>query len=191
MSDKILKPAAVIGRTHGTADENPTPGYGRPVIGRDPRRGKAVGDLAIHGGMRTATKSGVVAFGGDHSSVIDSLSGKLTVPGRPGTAATAHPLAAPPTAKNYQPVKPVPGQRSRNGEVDVMKPGANHALGVGRGVNHAVGKLIMDEAVANSGVGDHVAHPYDRNAKYNAATPANNPAARATPAGIVSSTKTN
>lgn len=162
MSDNILKPARVISRSHNAAAEAPVPGYGRPVLGRDGRVPKKAHDIAIHGGMRTATKQGTVAFGGDDASAIDSLSGKSVVPGKPGSAATAHPLAAPPTAKNYSPVKPVPGQRSRNGEITPRKPGVNHVLGVGRGVDHAVGKLIMDEACANSGIGDHAAHPYTR-----------------------------
>jgi hypothetical protein len=198
MSDKILKPAAVIGRTHAPTAESDHVTYGKPSLGRDPRRGKIISDLPIHGGMNRQTKSGVVAFGGDHASALDSLSGKSVVPAKLGGAVAAdpHPLTTPPTAKNYAPVKPVPGMRSRNGEVDVLKPGVAHVLGVGRGVDHGIGKLIMDEAVANSGVGDHTAHPYTRggsaaNVKFNAQTPARNPAARATAGQIVASTKTN
>lgn len=197
MSDKILKPAAVIGRTHAPTAESDHVTYGNK-LGRDPRRGKNISDLPIHGGMRTATKQGTIAFGGDHSSAIDSLTGKSVVPGKLGGAAAAdpHPLTAPPVAKNYAPVKPVLGMRSRTNDAEGgSKPGANHYLNVGRGVDHNIGRLIMDEAVANSGVGDHNAHPYTRggsaNAKFNAQTPARNPAARATAGQIVASTKTN
>jgi len=195
MSDKILKPAAVIGRTHAPTADSDHVTYGKPTLGRDPRRGKKISDLPIHGGMRTATKQGTVAFGGDHASALDSLSGKSVVPGKDGSAATAHPLTAPPVAKNYAPVKPVPGQRSRVNDTHApAAPGMNHALNVGRGVDHNIGRLIMDEAVSNSGVGDHAAHPYNRggaaNAKFNAQAPANNPAAKATRAQIAA-VKTN
>ena len=81
-----------------------TPGYGRPVLGRDGAPKKAQeGATPIHNGMRTSTKSGIVAAGGDHSSAVDALTGMATVPGKPGAVATAHPFAKPPTTKNYQP----------------------------------------------------------------------------------------
>src|SRR5579864_7084282 len=120
-----------LNRSHNAAAETPTPGYGRPTIARsltdptphDPRAGRAKNsfDLKIHGGQSKQTKSGSMAFGGDHASAIDSLSGREVVPGKDGTVANAHPLVAPPVAKSYSPPRPSPGMRSRNGEVDVMK----------------------------------------------------------------------
>lgn len=68
--------------------------------------------VPLHSGARTQTRSGGEAFGADHSSAIDALTGTSVVPGKDGTAPN-HPLVAPPVAKNYAPAKPVMGHRSR------------------------------------------------------------------------------
>jgi|SRR5579864_1445138 len=161
MSNDQLKPARSLSRSHGFAAEQPHR-LDKPNIARDAGRGKVVYDVPIHGGMNTRSKSGVVAYGGDHKSALDSLSGQDVVPGKPGSAATAHPLTKPPVAKGYQPAKPVIGQRSRHGEVGPMKPGEAHA---NRGLAydpHELGARIFDEACAVGTAADSVAHPYKR-----------------------------
>ena len=106
--------------------------------------------------MNTQAKTGGAAFGGDHKSAIDALSGLVVVPDKSGAAATAHPLTAPPVAKNYKPVQAVPGQRSRT--TDACGPGsvqggvsANHEAGKGRYADHvALGRAIIGEALASA-----------------------------------------
>jgi hypothetical protein len=39
-------------------------------------------EIAVHPGMKTQTKSGATALGGDHASAIDSLTGNAVVPGQ-------------------------------------------------------------------------------------------------------------
>jgi hypothetical protein len=106
-----------LSRSHGAAAEQPARHGDKPNIARDAGKAKHTYDVQVHGGMSKQTKSGPMAFGGDHASAIDSLSGRETVPGKPGTAATAHPLTAPPTAKNLAPVKPSWNNRSRTGGI--------------------------------------------------------------------------
>lgn len=147
MSIKIINPT--ISRSHGFAAEQPTPSYGSTIARslddstrHDPRQGKskAAYDVRIHDGQSKQTKTGPMAFGGDHASAIDSLSGREVVPGKDGNVANAHPLATPPTAKNFRPVANTPGMRSRQG-------------GLARSLDdptlHELGRCIMDEAVKN------------------------------------------
>jgi hypothetical protein len=96
--------------SHGLGDH--ATGHAGKTIATDgaPKR---VVPVAIHPGMTTQTKSGGEALGGDHKSAVDSLSGLVTVPGKHGAEAVAHPLVAPPVAKRLAPVAPVPGMRSR------------------------------------------------------------------------------
>ena len=111
--------------------------------GIDPRVGgkpKHDGDLKIHGGMIRQTESGP-AFGGDHASAMDSLTGLKTVPGKPGEGAPAHPLTAAAGAKNYASAKPVIGHRSRT---------APH--------ESKLGEALLAEAFDASGTDDCMAH---------------------------------
>jgi hypothetical protein len=66
----------------------------------------------IHGGMAVQTKSGT-AYGGDHRSAVDALTGLSVVRDKSGKVAAAHPLSTPPVAKNLRPVEHSFGQRSR------------------------------------------------------------------------------
>lgn len=145
-------PIRSLNRSHAPSAEVAARHGDKPNLARDASRGKAAFDLKIHGGMNTVTKSGTAAFGGDHKSAIDSLSGQVVVPGKPGSAPTAHPLTAPPVAKNYKPVPAVPGMRSRT--TDSPGPGqvgANHERGKGRYADHiALGKAIIGEALASA-----------------------------------------
>lgn len=130
--------------------------------GIDPRVGgreKHQGDLQIHGGMVRRTKTGPLAFGGDHASAIDSLSGEATVPGRvksaPGwgndAAQSGHPLAKVPGGKVLTPVTPTPGMRSRsNDRVGGSKPGENHMRGKPDvDAMRSLGAAVLAEALCN------------------------------------------
>lgn len=134
-------PGRSLNRSHNPAAEVPARHGDRPNIARDAGRGKAVHDLKIHGGMSKQTKSGPMAFGGDHATAIDSLSGREVVPNKDGAVANAHPLTTPPTAKNLKPVAATPGMRSRT---------APHLPELGR--------ALLDEAFANSAADDRAAH---------------------------------
>jgi hypothetical protein len=93
---------------------------------------------------------------------VDALSGLVTVPGKPGSSATAHPLVKPPVAKNYAPAKIGHNQRTRAGEVGPMAVGEAHAK---RGLAydpHELGSRIFDEALAQGAPDDGPAHPYRR-----------------------------
>jgi len=154
------KPGPALTRTHGDGRAvehaaHVADGMERQYSGGiDPRVGttpKHQSDLQIHGGMVRQTKSGP-AFGGDHASAMDSLSGQVVVPGRvksaPGwgndTARSGHPLAKPPGSKNLSAVQPVPGQRSRL--TDDPGPGqiGKDARGNPVSVNHVKGKPDAD-----------------------------------------------
>jgi hypothetical protein len=134
-----------LNRSHNIAAEQPAPSSGRTIARsltdptqHDPRVGKVkhVFDLQVHGGMSKRTKSGPMAFGGDHASAIDSLSGREVVPNKDGSVAAAHPLTAPPTAKNLAPVKPSPTMRSRTGGI---------ARSLDDGTLYDLGAAIKDE----------------------------------------------
>jgi hypothetical protein len=140
-------PGRSLNRSHNSAAEQPTPGYGRTIARsltdptpHDPRVGrvKAAHDVKIHGGQSKQTKTGPMAFGGDHASAIDSLSGREVVPDKDGTVANAHPLTAPPTAKNLKPVALSPTMRRQTGNI---------ARSLTDATPHSIlGKLILDEA---------------------------------------------
>jgi hypothetical protein len=130
-------PGRSLARSHAPTVEVAARHGDRPNIARDAGKGKTAYDLKIHGGMTTQTKSGGAAFGGDHKSAIDSLSGQSTVPGKPGQAALAHPLVTPPTAKNLRPVVPTWGMKSRGP--------LTHADA------QTIGRAMLDDAVCDQG----------------------------------------
>jgi hypothetical protein len=146
MSDPILKPAVHGHTSHGLGPAHE--GHAEPGnIARDGAP-KKVHSVAIHGGMSKQTKSGYVAFGGDHASAIDSLSGN-TVPaanmaapgwGNAGVQ-SGHPFAKAPASKVARPTPPSFGQRSRT---------APHSA--------ELGAAILQEAFKNSASDDCVAH---------------------------------
>jgi hypothetical protein len=146
-------PIRSLTRSHAASAEVPARHGDKPNIARDASRGKAAFDLKIHGGMTTQTKTGGAAFGGDHKSAIDSLSGQVVVPGKPGSAATTHPLTAAPVAKQYAPALPVPGHRSRTDDtLGGGEVGENHAKHNARAVAEhaeriALGQRIIGEAL--------------------------------------------
>lgn len=92
-------PGKSLARSHNMAAETAARHGDRPNIARDGGTAKHVHDVKIHGAMVKQTKSGPLAFGGDHASAIDSLTGREVVPGKGGAVATAHPLTTPPKAK--------------------------------------------------------------------------------------------
>ena len=106
---------------------NKKPIFSHESHGLADRAGHHASDIARNGapkrvvpvnhswGNTTQTKSGGEALGGDHKSAVDSLSGLVTVPGKHGAEATAHPLIKPPLAKPHigKPVAQVPGQKSQ------------------------------------------------------------------------------
>lgn len=119
--------------------------------------------VSPHNGMVTQTKAGATALGGDHKSAIDSLTGQVVVPGQDGNQATAHPLVAPPLAKDHdRPLPTTPGTRSRTSDpLGGAEPGVAHALaklpvtvhpatGEVRPKldTHQLGKQILDEGAA-------------------------------------------
>lgn len=81
---------------------------------------KKVHAIEVHPGMVTRSKRGD-AYGGDHKSAIDAVSGNVVVPGAVTTSPgygnvgvqSGHPFAKPPASKNLKPVQPSFGQRSR------------------------------------------------------------------------------
>jgi len=133
-------PGKSLARSHAPTVEEAARHGDRPNIARDAPRGKTAYDVKIAAGMQTVTKGGVSAFGGDHKSALDSLSGQVVVPGKPGEAATAHPLTAPPTAKNLKPVAPAWGMKSR-GPFD-------------HDTCQAIGRAMLDEATCDQGTKD-------------------------------------
>lgn len=128
--------------------------------GIDPRVGgvaKHQSDLQIHGGMVKQTRNGP-AFGGDHASALDSLSGEVVVPGTPTNAPgwgnegarSGHPLVKPPQSKDLHTPLPVIGHRSRTGSADGSTgdlPGPGLVAG-GRSFNHdrAQGAAVKNHA---------------------------------------------
>ncbi len=117
---------------------------------------------AIHSGMRSQTRSGAVAFGGDHNSALDALSGLAVVPDKSGRVAAEHPLSAPPVAKNYKPPEFSPGMRSRTAFDPVFgggEAGDSHKLAQKHkdaftAAHHELGRRVYDEALQVAGA-DH------------------------------------
>lgn len=104
---------------------------------------KRLHEIEVAHGMQTATNSGGTAYGGDHKSALDSVSGNVVVPERgnrtaPGwgdaSVRSGHPFAKPPASKNLRPVAVHPSQ-SR---------GANHDAQL-----QELGRAILDQAVRN------------------------------------------
>jgi hypothetical protein len=87
-----------------------------PNIARSTSVGKQAHDVKIAYGMLSQTRTGPLAYGGDHASALDSLSGKMVVPYKDGSVAAEHPLTAAPIAKAHigRPVAIHPSMRSRN-----------------------------------------------------------------------------
>jgi len=121
---------------------------------------------AIHSGMRSQTRSGAVAFGGDHKSALDALSGLSVVPDKSGRVAAEHPLSKPPVANDHQrPLEFSPGMRSRtsgHSGADVLSseaPGVAHNRAQARkdayrDYSHDLGWRVLDEALSVAGA-DH------------------------------------
>lgn len=161
------KPGPALTRTHadGRAIEHAkhvARGMERQYSGGiDPRIGgreKYQSNLVVHGGMVRQTKNGP-AFGGDHASAMDSLTGLAVVPGSvksaPGWgnagARSGHPLAKPPGGKNLSPVQPSPGMRSRVGETfNDAAPGQNAKRKPDSEMLRSLGKQILAEATCSS-----------------------------------------
>jgi hypothetical protein len=105
-------------RSHGLGDH--ATGHAHSDIARNgaPKR---VTDIHFHPGMKTQTKSGAVALGGNHASAIDSLTGQAVIPGAvkstPGFGnagvSNGSPIAKPPGAKVLKPVTPSWGDHGR------------------------------------------------------------------------------
>jgi len=85
-----------------------------PNIARTTAVGKHTYPTKIHGAMVRQTEGGP-AFGGDHASAMDSLSGRRVVLDKSGAVATAHPLTKIPPGKPSvgRAVGVNPGTRSR------------------------------------------------------------------------------
>lgn len=132
--------------SHGLGDH--ATGHTHPGnIARDgaPKRVHAV---PIHGGMSKQSTGGA-AFGGDHASAIDAVSGNVVVPGNVRAAPgwgnagvqAGHPFAKPPVSKATRPVAVKPGMRSRTHP---------HTPELGR--------AMLAEAFRNSAADDRIAH---------------------------------
>jgi len=146
-----LNPAFSHHASHGLGDH----GEGHAVKGNIARDGapKRVHDVRIHGGMVRHTADGNYrAFGGDHASAIDSLSGVI-VPAAGNTSTpgygnagvqSGHLFAKPPGSKNLKPVPPSFGMRSRSAAPDTDM--------------HALGAAILDAAFSAGSPDDRAAH---------------------------------
>jgi hypothetical protein len=112
---------------------------GHSVPGNIARDGapKNINPVPVHGGMVKQTKSGPLAFGGDHAAAIDALSGREVVPGKDGSVANALPLTAPPVAKNFGPVAVSPGMKRQTGNVARSLDDASPT--------NILGVMLMDE----------------------------------------------
>lgn len=146
-----LNPAFHHHKSHGEGDH--LKGHAVPgVLGRDgaPKRATSV---KIHGGMVRHTADGSYrAFGGDHASAINSLSG-VTVPAARNTSTpgfgnsgvqNGHPFAKAPGSKNLKPVPPSFGMRSRSAAPNTDM--------------HALGAAILDAAFSVGSPDDKAAH---------------------------------
>jgi len=127
-------PGKSLSRSHAPTVEEAARHGNRPNVARDAGRGKSAYDVKIAAGMQTVSKTGVSAFGGDHKSAIDSLSGQVVVPGKPGDV-LAHPLTSPPAPKNLKPVAQSWNMRSRSG--------VDHATA------QAIGRALLDDATCD------------------------------------------
>jgi hypothetical protein len=142
--DTVSHPHSVANAARGMeAQQHTTATLGVPP---KPKR-SGVENVPIHSGMTKQTKSGPLAFGGDHASAIDSLSGREVVPGKVKARAgydngvnvsTAHPLTAPPVAKNYGRVATAWNNKSRTGPI---------ARSLDDATPHDIcGQMLLDEA---------------------------------------------
>jgi hypothetical protein len=153
-------PGKSLARSHNMAAETAARHGDRPNIARDAGRAKHVHDVKIHGGMVKVTKGGALAFGGDHATAMDSLTGLAVVPDKSGAVATAHPLTTPPKAKNLSAPMPHPSMRSRvNDPLHGGAPGEAHAKGrPDADALRELGDLVIAEGFANSASDDRMAH---------------------------------
>lgn len=148
-----LNPAFSHHASHGLGADTPARHGKRPNIARDATRGKRVHDIKINGAMVRHTADGSYrAFGGDHASAINSLSG-VTVPAARNTSTpgygnagvqSGHPFAKPPGSKNLKPVPPSFGMRSRSAAPNTDM--------------HALGAAILDAAFSAGSPDDRAAH---------------------------------
>lgn len=87
------------------------------ALGKTPQPKRAFTEnTPIHGGMTVQTHAGE-AYGGDHRSAVDALTGRAIVPGKDGKVATEHPLTR--IAPGKPGMGPVPrsfGMRSRRND---------------------------------------------------------------------------
>jgi hypothetical protein len=146
----LISHPASVGNVAGAAGRAAVPAD----LGKAPIPKRAHTDsVPIHSGMKTQTRSGGEAFGADHSSAIDALTGTTVVPGRDGTAPN-HPLTKPPVAKpGYGVPRPVFGQRSRVNDGPVDDVGQAHARAQANDYHKEMAELsrrIFDEAVGPS-----------------------------------------
>lgn len=138
----------------------------RADLGKAPKPKRAFtlgGAPPIHAGMLVQTKSGGQAYGADHSSAVDALSGLRVPADSSGRGATvAHPLTKIAPPKNLKPVQPVPGMRSRsNDSLSSGDPGAAHNRAhADRAALHAarqdLGRRVIEAAIA-----EHPGKPFE------------------------------
>lgn len=148
--DKVqLNPAFAHHASHGHGDH--MTGHAVPGnIARDgaPKRAHVV---PIHGGMAKQTDSGAVAFGGDHATALDSVSGRTVPAGRSvatpgwgnGTARSGNPMLHEPGSKNVKPVAVHPN----------MTRGANHDQMLAE-----LGRAVLQNGFDASAPDDRSAH---------------------------------
>lgn len=152
-----LNPAFTHHQSHGGGEVV----TGHAVPGNIARDGapKRVHDIKIHGGQFKHTADGSArAFGGDHASAIDSVSGVTVPAGRNVAQAgygnqgvqSGHPFAKAPQSKNVKPAQPVIGQRSRTSDHTKM---------------HELGAAILDAAFSVGSGDDCMAHGRGRDGK--------------------------
>jgi hypothetical protein len=98
---------------------------GRPGSGITRMAPKKLHQIEVAHGMQTKAASGATAYGADHRSGLDSVSGATVVPGvvkaQPGYGnaglQSGHPFARPPGSKNVRAV-PVHPSQSKGAEHD-------------------------------------------------------------------------
>ena len=111
-----------------------------PAVDIQPRhgRGKFSTAVAVHSGMKTTTRhDGVMRVGGgDMASALSS-----------GSVGPALGDMLSPTPKAFPDPAPAFGQRSRtNTDIEGRKPGENFHINRGRGLDHDLGRAILDQA---------------------------------------------
>lgn len=120
------------------------------ALGRAPKPKRAFTDATpIHAGMAVQTHAGE-AYGGDHRSAVDALTGLAIVPGKDGKVATAHPLTK--IAPGKPGMGPVPrafGMRSRRHD-----PSYGGVADAPHEEDCSLGQRIMAEAM------QHEARPF-------------------------------